>query len=121
MAADEPVVREALAAWIRGDLDAFEQFLAQDAELLWYEAGPWNCHGRVAIMRLQRQRQAEGRGAFEVRIDDVDADTLVVSALHPEHRQGSDGAHTATRVTLRDGRIARLQQYRSREEALAAR
>jgi hypothetical protein len=72
-------------------------------------------------MALQRRRQAEARGAFEVRIDDVDERTLVVSAIRPRERRGSDGPGAAARVTLRDGKIARLRQYRSRQEALAVR
>nr|WP_166682432.1 nuclear transport factor 2 family protein [Streptomyces sp. 846.5] len=119
-AADAPVVRDALRAWLRGDLDAFERALTEDAELLWYEPSPWDCHGRVQIMRLLRQRRAEDRPFIEVRIDDVDADTLVVSVARPDQGQGAEEVARATRVTLRDGKISRLRQFRTLDQALAA-
>ncbi|HEV3172640.1 MAG TPA: nuclear transport factor 2 family protein [Actinocrinis sp.] len=115
-----PLIDEALQAWTRGDLDGFEQALAPDVELLWYEPGDWDCHGREQVMALLRRSGAEGRSVFEVRIEDIDAHTLVVSALYPEQCPGPDGGAAATTVTIADGLIARLEQYRTREDALAA-
>jgi ketosteroid isomerase-like protein len=120
MSVRSPLVDEALRAWTRGDLDAFEQALAPDVELLWFEPGDWDCRGREQVMSLLRRRLAEGRPVFEVRIEDVDAETLVVSAMRPEKRRGPGEGAIATRVRLRDGLIAYLQQYRTRAEALAA-
>jgi ketosteroid isomerase-like protein len=114
-----PLVDEALQAWTRGDWDAFERALAPDVELLWYEPGAWDCHGRDQVMALLRRGGAQVREGFEVRIEDVDQDTLVVCAMRPAERQSPDGGTAATRVTLRDGLIAHLQQYRTRTEALA--
>ena len=118
--ADTPLIRDALAGWMSGDLDALAQALAEDAELLWCDAGPWDCHGREEIMTLLRRRRAEGRPPFEVRIEEAGADTLVVSSARPEERTRPEDAEPATRVTLREGKIARMKQYRTRDEAWAA-
>jgi ketosteroid isomerase-like protein len=119
-AADSPLIRDALRAWMRGDLDALEQALAEDAELLWFESGPWDCHSREEIMALLRRRAAEGRPVYEVRIEDVDENCLVVSSARPQQRACPEDAARATQVTLRAGKIARMRQYRSHEQALAA-
>ena len=89
-------------------------------ELLWFEPGDGDCHGREQVMALLRRRPAEDRPVFEVRIEDVNSETLVVSAMRPEERRGPDGHDVATRVRLRDGLIAHLRQYCTRAEALAA-
>jgi len=120
MSVRSPLVAEALRAWMQGDLDAFERALAPDVELLWLEPGEWDCHGRDQVMRLLRRRLAEDRPVFEVRIEDVDAQTLVVSPVRPEDRPTSFDGALATRVRLRDGLIVQLQQYRTRAEALSA-
>lgn len=119
MAVRNPLVDRALQAWTRGDLEAFELALAPDAELLWFEAGPWDCHSRADIIAQVRRRIDAGRPAFDVSIEDVDENTLVVSAAHSAPQEGLDDPETATKVTIAGGLIVRLQQYRTREEALA--
>jgi ketosteroid isomerase-like protein len=119
-AAESPLVREALEGWLRGDLAALERALAEDAELLWFEGGPWDCHGREQIMALLRRRRSEGRPVFEVRIEDVDDTRMLVSSARPQERACPEDAARATLVTVRAGQIVRMRQYRTREQALAA-
>jgi ketosteroid isomerase-like protein len=117
----DDVVRDGLQAWNDGDLDALAGLLSADAELLWYEPGPWDCHGADQIMALLRQRQSEGQARPQpLRIDHVEDHTIVVSAADPTHRSGSESPTVATVATIRGGKIIRLRQHRSRAEALAA-
>jgi ketosteroid isomerase-like protein len=113
------LVRRGFEAWARGDLAELETLMHPDVELFWYEPGDWDCHGRETVLALLRRRLREGRPVFAVRVDTVDADTIVVSARDPAERRGGDLPTTATRVSIRDGRIMTMRQYRSREEALA--
>jgi ketosteroid isomerase-like protein len=69
------------------------------------------------VIGLQAQRRTEGVQPFEVRIDDIDEDTIVISRAGPGSGI-SDAA--ATVATIRDGKVTRLRQYPTRAAALAA-
>jgi ketosteroid isomerase-like protein len=116
----DQVVRDGLRAWAEGDLSALEALLHPDAELLWYKPGAWDCHGREQVIGLLRQRREDGSRPFGIRVDDIDDTTVVVSAREPGRRRGPDGPPVATVATIRDGKIIRLRQHRSRAAALAA-
>jgi len=115
----DQVVADGLAAFAAGDLGALEALLASDVELLWYEPGNWDCHGRDEVTALFRQRQAEGQlRPYPVRIDPVNERTVVVSEAEPGTRRGPEPYPVATVVTIDGGRIVRMRQYRTREDAL---
>jgi ketosteroid isomerase-like protein len=111
--------RDALAAWQAGDLSALEPLLAPDAELLWWEPGDWDCHGRETVLDTLRDRAR--RGAGKARVDLIEAGDSLVVARRGMVRQGPEaGTRPATLVTFSKGRVVSMRQFRSREEALAA-
>lgn len=112
-------IRAAITAWQLGDVSALEPLLDPHVELLWWEPGGWDCHGRAAVLALLRQRVAEGRGRGEVEIVHLHDDTLIVS-LPPTHADGSGGVRAATVVTFRGDLVTRMRQNRTREEAITA-
>lgn len=111
----EDFVTRGLRAWTEGDLGALEAILDPAVTLRWIEPGDWDCNGREEVMELLRERQAEGAAQLPTQIEQVDSHTIVVSAAET----GPYGAH-ATRITIGDGVVLAMQQYPSREDALAA-
>jgi hypothetical protein len=103
--AGDATIRDGLAAWVRGDLDALEQVLDPAVTLKALEPGPWDCADRDQVMSLLRLRasQQKGERSREVEVVRRDAATFVVSGL-------ADGSGTATVVTIADGRVVSLQQ-----------
>src|SRR5213079_1926905 len=109
-----------LQAWQEGNLAALEALLDPDVELNWWEPGEWDCYGRDEVLRLLRARQEEGVSHGKVELIDAGDDTLIsVSRRHPD-REPDWPEEAATVITFRDGRAVRMQQYRSRAEALSA-
>jgi ketosteroid isomerase-like protein len=104
------LVRSAFEAFLRGDLDALREAMDPEAQWLWYEAGPWDCHGREAVLDRLGQRVGAITG-----LDGVVAggELVALEASGPEL-----AAHLV--ITLRDGRIVRLEDHRSRADALVA-
>ena len=43
--------RVGLEAWQRGDFERLEEMLAPEVDLLWWDPGDWDCHGRADVMR----------------------------------------------------------------------
>jgi hypothetical protein len=98
------LIERGLTAWTLGDLDALEPILDPGVTLHAVEPGPWDCPNRDSVMRLLRQRQAEGSGGGPVRIDRIDERTFTV-------RSGTADA-VATRVTVENGKVVAMQQFR---------
>ena len=115
MSQTDDLVQRGLRAWTNGDLDALEAVLDPAVTLRWIEPGEWDCTGREEVMRLLRQRAADGRTAGPKRVEQVDENTVLVSPDHP----GLFGA-AATRITITHGRVVAMQQYASRDDALAS-
>jgi ketosteroid isomerase-like protein len=120
MAAHGLVVSDVLAAWTSGDFEAFAQALAPDVELLGHDPGSGDCRNRQQVLTLLRQRHAQGRTNGVIRIDDIGEGALVVSGLYGGESARPVEAASAALVIFRGGKISRLRQYRTREEALAA-
>lgn len=112
-------IRAAITAWQLGDVSALEPLLDPDVELLWWEPGGWDCHGRAAILSLLRQRVAEGRGRGQVDIVQLHDDSLVVSQPRTD-ADGSGEVGAATVVTFRGDLVTRMRHFRTREEAITA-
>jgi ketosteroid isomerase-like protein len=111
--------RAALEGWQAGDLSALEALLDDEVELLWWEPGDWDCHGRAAVLALLRDRAQHGAGKALVDLIEV-GETLVVSRRETVSEGPEAGTRPATLVTFRAGKVISMRQFRSREEALAA-
>lgn len=114
--------RQGLAAWASGDLTALADLLDPDVELLWWTPGAWDCAGKNEVLALLSERIDEDSPA-DVDLTEITSETDG-PALLVERRQvvpsGPEaGLRPATLVTFRDGLVVRMQQYRSRADALA--
>jgi hypothetical protein len=113
-------VLSGLRAWQDGDLDALAVVLDPAVELLWYEAGELDCHGKEEVLALLEGRKGEGRSPFSLNIEQVGTGYFVVTATNPNQLPGPDNAGAATLVTVRNGLVVLMRQFRSRDEAVAA-
>jgi ketosteroid isomerase-like protein/catechol 2,3-dioxygenase-like lactoylglutathione lyase family enzyme len=113
------LVRGGFEAFLRGDFDALRELMAPEAQWLWYQPHPDDCHDPDKILATLRERQQEGivtalnqvvEGGEKVFVE-VTGPTLKASDL-------PDGQACMV-VTVRDGRIVRMQDHRSRADALA--
>jgi ketosteroid isomerase-like protein/catechol 2,3-dioxygenase-like lactoylglutathione lyase family enzyme len=105
------VVRRGFEAFLRGDFDALRDLLDPNAQWLWWEPIPGDCHDPDKILRTLRARREEG---VVTALDSVTdgGEKLLVDVT------GRSGERTSMVVTVRDGRIVRMQDHRSREDAL---
>jgi hypothetical protein len=118
MNASPDVIEEGLRAWADGDLDALETILDPQVSLLWVEPGPWDCTNRDQVMQLLRQRQTErhGQPPYPVHITRLDHDTYVVSSDSPIDPNGPQPFPVATRVTVANGKVIHMQQYKTQAQ-----
>jgi len=110
--------RAALAAWQRGDPTALEPLLDDQVELLWWEPGDWDCHGRDAVLSLLRERARHGAGA--ATWDLIEADDSLVVARQEMVTEGPEAGTTPATLSFRHGKVVLMRQFRSREDALGA-
>ena len=123
------IVRDAVVAFNRGDLDAWlDEYLADDidyraAEGALDDHGP--IHGKVA-MRAYLQDWIDMFDDFKTEpVELVDAgEDQVIAVLRNSGRAKLSGVETdltfAVVYTLRDGKVARGREYLTREEAVEA-
>jgi hypothetical protein len=111
----EDLIALGLYAWMAGDLDALERILDPHVTLRWVEPGPWHCHDREAVMHLLRQRQLERGGGppYPAHVNRVDEHTLIVTTDAPIDPDGPEPFPVATRVSIADGRVVDMRQYRT--------
>jgi hypothetical protein len=108
-------VRQGLEAWQQGDLEALLAILDPHVDLLGFESpSEWDCHGRDAVVQLLGERIASGRDRLPVTVDILDDETLLAAGPAVSARAA------VTLITLRNGLVRRMAQFRTREEALAA-
>ena len=114
------VARDGFAAWRRGDFEAIEAILDPGVEWRWFEPGEWDCHGRAEVMGVVRERYEQGFATGELEFVDGGPDAIVVVA-HPAD-VGGEGwpRETATVLTFRDRAVIRMQDHRTRADALAS-
>ena len=74
--------RAALAGWQTGDLSGLEPLLDPNVELLWWEPGDWDCHGREAVLAVLRDRRSRGSGRSAADLIEAGKDALVVARRH---------------------------------------
>jgi ketosteroid isomerase-like protein len=114
------LVSDGLEAWRRGDLGGVAAMLDPAATWRAFEPGEWDCANAEEIVGTLRERYEQGFG--RAHMDLVDAGPGKVIAVSWPREIGGEGwpEEAATVISLRDDRIVSMQDYTSREEALAA-
>jgi ketosteroid isomerase-like protein len=115
---NEALVRRGFEAFLAGDFERLRDLLASDAQWLWWEPIPGDCHEPDKILATLRDRRAEG--VFTGLKNVVGGgEKLLVELTGPRLEEwGSPDAKASMVVTVRDGRIVRVQDHPSREAAL---
>jgi ketosteroid isomerase-like protein len=115
------LVRSSFDAFLRGDWHALSDVLDPGVEWLWHEPGDWDCHDRRSAghaVRAQREGVVTGLEAV-VEV----GDRVFVEVTGPRLQEWElPGGRACMVVTVRDGRIVRMQDYpdaRSRARRLA--
>jgi ketosteroid isomerase-like protein len=116
---NDDLVRSSFDAFLRGDWDTLAQVMDPGVEWLWYERGEWDCHDRRKVLATLFERQREGVVTGLNAVVAVD-ERVFVEVTGPRLSEwGLLGGQACMVVTVRDGRIGRMQDYRNRAEALA--
>jgi ketosteroid isomerase-like protein len=117
--ANSDLIRAAFEAFLRGDTDALRDLMDPGVQWLWYEAGEWDCHDREKVLRTLAERQRQGVVTGLDRIVDGGEQVFVEVTGPTLEEWGLPEGRASVVVTVREGKIVRLQDHRSREEALA--
>jgi uncharacterized protein len=113
------LVRTSFAAFLRGDWQALSDVMDPAVEWLWYEPGEWDCHDRRKVLATLFERQREGVVTGLNEVVEADDRVFVEVAGAKLAEWGLPGGRACMVVTVRDGRIVRMQDYRDRAAALA--
>jgi ketosteroid isomerase-like protein len=114
------LARRGFAAWQQGDFDTIEAMLDPAVSWHWFESGDWDCKSRDDVMRTLRQRHEQGFARSSLDFVDAREDTVIVVS-HPREVGGADWPEeTATTIRFRDGKVVEMQDYRTRQDAIAA-
>jgi ketosteroid isomerase-like protein len=116
---NDELVWSSFDAFLRGDWNALPEVMDPQVEWLWYEPGEWDCHDRRKVLATMFERQREG---VVTGLNDVVAvdDRVFVEVTGPRLEEwGLPAGQACMVVTVRDGRIVRMQDYRDRAAALA--
>ena len=116
---NDELVRSSFDAFLRGDWDALAQVLDPQVKWLWYEPGEWDCHDRRRVLATLFERQREGVVTGLNNVVAVDERVFVEVTGPRLEERGLPGGQACMVVTVRDGRIVRMQDYRDRAAALA--
>ena len=114
------LVSNGLEAWRQGDLGEVEALLDPAATWHGVEPGEWDCANREEVVGTLRERYEQGFG--RARMELVDGGPGKVIAVSWPREIGGDEwpDEAATVISFRDERIVSMQDYASRDEALAA-
>jgi ketosteroid isomerase-like protein/ankyrin repeat protein len=113
------LVRSGFDAFLRGDWHALSDVMDPGVEWLWYEPGDWDCHDRRKVLATLFERQREGVVTGLEAVVEVD-ERVFVEVTGPRLEEwGVPSGRACMVVTVRDGRIVRMQDYRDRAAALA--
>jgi len=119
------IVRGSVAVWNGGDMTAYREMYDPYIVVRYAEGWPEGSEpvmGRDAVIRQwERQREAFGSDALEL-VDLIDAgDRVVVRQIWRAVGRGPDiNIEVSTVMTLRKGKIARIDFHLDRAEALKA-
>ena len=116
---NDDLVRSSFDAFLRGDWDTLAQVMDPGVEWLWYEPGDWDCHDRRTVLATLFERQREGVVTGLNAVVAVDERVFVEMTGPRLAEWGLPGGQACMVVTVRDGRIVRMQDYRNRAAALA--
>ena len=114
------LVRSSFEAFLGGDWDALSEVMHPDVRWRSHDPGEPDRRDRAAVLAALAARRRHGLVAA---IEDVVAvdDRVFVEISGPRLReQGVPGGQACMVITVRDGKIARMQDYPSRAAALAA-
>ncbi len=111
--------RRGFEAWQRGDFETIKAMLDPNVRWRWFEPGDWDCRSREDVMRTLRERYVQGFGRSELEFVDAGDDAVIVVA-YPRAVAGDWPEEAATIITFREGKVVDMQDYRTRDEALAA-
>jgi ketosteroid isomerase-like protein len=122
------VARSGYEALRRGDVDAVFELLAPDLDWQGWEPGEGDCHSREEAMAVFKERLEERAiGDLEEIIGIDDERVLVVTRGNPDFEgrfaelslpEGHD--EIASLITIREGKVVQMRDYKTRAEALAA-
>lgn len=119
--ADAQLLRDAWAAFARGDVDA--AVAAFDPHVRWYgagEPGDDGCHNRDDAITFIRETLADGRSAELLDVRDAgDRLVAVIQPLVPPEWHPKPEPNGEV-VTVRDGKVTEMVVYPTVEDALAA-
>ena len=110
---------DGLTAWHHGDIHALADMLDPSVELLAAEPGPWDCHGKEAVLALLTERSAAAETAGDLELVQLGDDRLLVTG-QPTPGEGTAPGRSVTVVTFSGGLVVRMQQFRSVADAHAA-
>ena len=105
----EERLRAGFEAFLRHDLDALRDLLAPDVTWDHWDPGPWDCHGRDAVLARMQERMDQG---FTGELTEVSCAGDKAVVLIDGNLWG-----VCLTVTLRDGVIAHLRDHTSPQEA----
>jgi ketosteroid isomerase-like protein len=113
------LIRDGFQAFLNGDFDALRDLMEPNAQWLYWEPIPGDCHDRDKIIATLRERHAEG--VVGGLADVVEGgEKLLVEITGPRLEEwGLPEGRAAMVVTMREGRIVRMQDHRNRADALA--
>jgi ketosteroid isomerase-like protein len=116
---NDELVRSSFDAFLRGDWNVLAEVMAPDVQWLWHEPGDWDCHDRRAVLSTLFERQREGVVTGLTDVVAVDERVFVEVTGRRLAESGLPAGRACMVVTVRDGRIVRMQDYPSRAAALA--
>jgi ketosteroid isomerase-like protein len=112
------LIRDGFDAFLRGDFDALRLLLAPDAQWLYWEPIAGDCNDPEKIIATLCERHDEGVVAGVENIVNG-GEKLLVEITGPHLEEGGvPEGRVAMVVTVRDGRIVRMQDHRTRADAL---
>ena len=108
---NDELVRSSFDAFLRGDWDALSRVMDPGVEWLWYEPGEWDCHDRKKVLATLFERQREGVVTGLKAVVPV-GERVFVEVTGPRLEEwGLPDGRACMVVTVRDGRIVRMQDY----------
>jgi ketosteroid isomerase-like protein/catechol 2,3-dioxygenase-like lactoylglutathione lyase family enzyme len=111
-------LRRGFEAFLRGDFDELRELMQPDAQWLYWEPIPGDCHGREKVLATLRDQQQEGVVTGLRRIVGG-GEKLLMEVTGPRLEEwGLPEGQASMVVTMRDGRIVRMQEHRTRADAL---
>jgi ketosteroid isomerase-like protein len=121
-------VRDAAEAFNRGDLDTWDEYIADDIDYRAVEGAPDDhgpLHGKDAVRAYMQDWQDTFDDLRSEPVELIDAgEDNVIAVIRIGGRAKLSGVETdltyAALYTLRDGKVARDREYWTREEALKA-